>query len=148
MRDGAGKTGSATPCNTIDTLIGLKTEVVGNLMFAGGVRIDGVVNGDITAHDHGNSTLVVSERAQINGNVSVPHVILTGKIHGNVCCSQCIELHSSAEIVGDVHYRVIEMAQGATINGNLVCERQEKGQIAELKPVAATGVAEDRTPPI
>lgn len=146
MLDGLGKKASEKPCSTIDTLIGLKTEVKGNLVFAGGLRIDGLLNGDVSARGQGSSTLIVSEHAQVNGDVSVPHVVVTGKIHGQVRSSQRLELHATAEIVGDVHYRVIGMARGATINGNLVCEAHEKGQPPKLKPVAASGTTEERGP--
>lgn len=129
------------PCNTIDTLIGAKAEVKGDIVFSGGLRIDGKQKGNIAARGAGNSTLVLSENAEIVGNVTVPHMIINGKIKGNVHCAERIELQPKAEIVGDVHYKVIEMALGAAINGNLVHETGqtvEKGAVAKLKSVATT----------
>lgn len=130
------------PCNTIDTLIGAKAELKGDIVFSGGLRIDGKQKGNVTAKGAGNSTLVLSENAEIVGNVTVPHMIINGKIKGNVDCSERIELQSKAEIVGDVHYKVIEMALGAAINGNLVHDAgqgTEKGSVAKLKPIVAGG---------
>ncbi len=131
------------PCNTIDTLIGAKAELKGDIVFSGGLRIDGKQKGNITAKGAGNSTLVLSEHAEIIGDVIVPHMIINGRIKGNVHCSERIELQSKAEIHGDVHYKVIEMALGAAINGNLVHDAggqaTDKGGVAKLKPVAATG---------
>lgn len=149
MRDGLGNKASEKSCDTIDTLIGPTTEVKGDLVYAGGLRIDGTVNGAIKAREQGNSTLIVSERAKVNGDVWVPHLILTGKIQGDVHSSECIEVHSTAEIAGDVYYKEIKMAPGATINGNLICETAQskrKGQVANLKPVAVSGTADDRAP--
>lgn len=133
------------PCNTIDTLVGAKAELKGDIVFSGGLRIDGKQKGNIAARGAGNSTLVLSENAEIIGNVTVPHMIINGKIKGNVHCAERIELQSKAEISGDVHYKVIEMALGATINGNLIHDSgqiAEKGAVTKLKPVAVSGGTE------
>jgi cytoskeletal protein CcmA (bactofilin family) len=146
MLEGLGRKASEKPCNTIDTLIGGKAEVTGDISFSGGLRIDGKAKGNIIAKGQGNSTLVLSEHAEVVGNVTVPHMIINGKIRGNVHCSERIELQSKAEIIGDVHYKVIEMALGATIDGNLVHDigqGGEKGTVTKLKPVSASVVGED-----
>lgn len=137
------KKNSEKPCNTIDTLIGVTTTIKGDFNFSGGLRIDGKVNGNITAESDGTSTLVLSEHAMVKGDVTVPHMILNGKIKGNVVCAEKIELQPKAEIIGDLHYKVIEMAEGASINGNLVrdaaVDSDAKGKtgVTKLKSVAA-----------
>jgi len=134
------------PCNTIDTLIGAKTEIKGDITFTGGLRIDGKVRGNITAKGDTNSTLVLSENASVVGNVTVPHLISNGSIKGNVRTSERVELQPKAEIAGDVFYKVMEMALGAVINGSLVREPAEgaaRGSIARLKPISAGGTEEE-----
>jgi len=138
MLSALGKTPSEKPCNTIDTLVGAKTELKGDIVFTGGLRVDGKIRGNITAKGDGASTLVLSENAVITGNVTVPHIITNGSIKGNVRAAERIELQPKAEITGDVYYKVIEMAMGAAINGNLVREpmeagRDNKGTITRLK---------------
>ena len=141
MLNSLGKTPAEKPCNTIDTLIGVKSELKGDIVFSGGLRIDGKVRGNITAKGDANSTLVLSEHAVITGNVTVPHIITNGSIKGNVRAAERIELQAKSEVVGDVYYKVIEMALGAVINGNLVREslegnRDGKGVVTRLKTVA------------
>lgn len=134
------------PCNTIDTLIGAKTEIKGDITFTGGLRIDGKVRGNITAKGDTNSTLVLSENASVVGNVTVPHLISNGSIKGNVRASERVELQPKAEISGDVFYKVMEMALGAVINGSLVREPAEgtaRGSVARLKPISAGGTEEE-----
>jgi len=139
MLNALGKGANEKPCNTIDTLIGVKTELKGDIVFSGGLRIDGKVKGNITAKEESNSTLVLSEQALVVGNVTVPHVIVNGAVKGNVRAVGRIELQPKAEITGDVYYKVIEMALGAIINGNLVRESadagKDKGSVTRLKPV-------------
>lgn len=133
---------SEKPCNTIDTLVGVKTEMKGDIVFSGGLRVDGKIRGNITAEGDGSSTLVLSEHAEVVGNIQVPHMILNGKIKGNVHCSERIELQPEAEIVGDVYYKIIEMALGASINGSLLREGDKdasrKGNVAKLKTVSGS----------
>lgn len=144
MLSALGKAQSDKPCNTIDTLVGAKTELKGDITFTGGLRIDGKVRGNITAKGDGNSTLVLSENAVVTGNVNVPHIITNGSIKGNVRAVERIELQPKSEIAGDVYYKVIEMALGAVVNGNLVRDTtaeaaRDKGTVTRLKTVGDGG---------
>jgi cytoskeletal protein CcmA (bactofilin family) len=146
MLSALGKTPTEKPCNTIDTLIGAKTDLKGDIVFTGGLRVDGKVRGNITAKGDGNSTLVLSEHAMVTGNVTVPHIITNGTIKGNVRAAERIELQPKAEISGDVYYKVIEMSLGAVINGNLLREAVEvnKGTVTRLKSASeGSSEAED-----
>ncbi|MFC1681930.1 polymer-forming cytoskeletal protein, partial [Pseudomonadota bacterium] len=51
-----------------------------------------------------------------------PHVIVNGTVKGNIKSTAHIELQPNSRIVGDVHYKGVEMQLGASINGNLVCD--------------------------
>jgi cytoskeletal protein CcmA (bactofilin family) len=118
----------------IDSLIGAGTQVDGNLRFTGGLRIDGEVKGNIEAVDGASSsTLVLSEHGRIEGAVSVSHLILNGTIVGAVTVTDSLEMQSKAKIVGDVDYALIEMHQGAVIEGRLV----HRGKSVELKLAAS-----------
>jgi cytoskeletal protein CcmA (bactofilin family) len=113
------------------------------------LRIDGKVKGNITAKGEANSTLVLSEHAVIVGNVTVPHIISNGTIKGTVRASERVELQPRSEIAGDVHYKVIEMAFGAVVNGNLIRELSEEvkdqSSVSRLKPVVTSGEGENAT---
>lgn len=110
------------PVDTIDTLVGQKAVFKGDLEFNGGLRVDGQVKGNVIAKDDSNSTVVVSESGEIEGNINVPHVIINGTINGNIKSSGRVELQAKSRINGDVHYKAVEMELGASINGNLVCD--------------------------
>ncbi|MBK7415046.1 MAG: polymer-forming cytoskeletal protein [Dechloromonas sp.] len=118
----------------IDSLIGAGTQVAGNLRFTGGLRIDGEVKGNIEAADGASSsTLVLSEQGRVEGAVTVSHLILNGTIVGAVTVTDSLEMQSKARIVGDVDYALIEMHQGAVIEGRLV----HRGKSVELKLAAS-----------
>jgi cytoskeletal protein CcmA (bactofilin family) len=103
----------------IRTLIGEGTVIQGELRFTEGLRIDGEVHGDVTATGEGHSILVISEKARVLGRVKAAHVIINGCVAGPVVSDGLLELQPKASIVGDVRYEVLEMHQGATIDGEL-----------------------------
>lgn len=114
--------GEGKPVDTIDTLIGQKAVFKGDLEFTGGLRVDGHIKGNVIAKEESNSTVVISESGEVEGNITVPHVVVNGTINGNIHSGGRVELQSKAKINGDVHYKAVEMELGASINGNLVCE--------------------------
>lgn len=103
----------------IRTLIGEGTVIHGELKFADGLRIDGEVIGDVVAAGEGYSILVISEKARITGKVTAGHVIVNGTVIGPIQSTDLLELQPKARITGDVRYEVLEMHQGATIDGEL-----------------------------
>jgi len=128
------------PTDKIDTLIGPNTEIKGDVIFSGGLRVDGKLSGNVSAQDSSNkSLLTISDQGEVNGNVKVPHVIINGLVNGNVSSSGKVLLQSRAKIVGDVFYSSIEMELGATVNGSMVCEtakdlRKDSGIASISKP--------------
>jgi cytoskeletal protein CcmA (bactofilin family) len=136
MLDKIAKKPNDKPCTTIDTLIGVTTEMKGDITFSGGLRIDGKIKGNIVARADDNSTLVLSENAVVMGDVNVPHMVVNGKIKGNVRSVERLELQTKAEIVGDVTYKVLEIAAGAQVMGNLA-RVNEKAEVVPLRPVDA-----------
>lgn len=103
----------------IRTLVGEGTLIQGELRFTDGLRIDGEVVGDVSALGDGPSILVISEKARVTGKVSGGHVIINGTVNGPIRSTELLELQPKARITGDVRYEVLEMHQGATIDGEL-----------------------------
>ena len=108
------------PQTQIDSLIGAGTTIDGNMNFSGGLRIDGQVNGNVVAAPGKPSTLVLSEHAQVNGEVNVTHLVINGSINGPVFASEYMELQGKAKVNGDVHYTTLEVQLGAIVDGCLI----------------------------
>lgn len=105
--------------STIDSLIGISTNIEGNVRFQGGLRIDGHVKGNVTAEGDEPSMLVISEHAKVEGEVRVAHLVVNGEIVGPVHSSELLELQPKARITGDVYYKALEMHGGALVAGKL-----------------------------
>ena len=102
----------------IRSLVGEGMVVRGDLRFADGLRVDGDVYGDVLAAE-GRSMLVISEKARVHGKVRASHVIISGEVKGPVHADELLELQPKARVVGDVRYELLEMHQGALIDGEL-----------------------------
>ena len=120
------------PQSRIDSLIGSGTRIVGDVFFSGGLRVDGEVTGNIQAQGGQPGTLVLSEQARITGVIEVSHLVANGCIQGPVHVTEYVELQPKAKVIGDVHYKKLEMHMGAIVEGRLV--HNEKTPLA-LPPV-------------
>lgn len=103
----------------INTVIGRSTTIEGNIHFTGVMKIDGMVNGSMTAEGE-SSILIVNEGGRIQGEVHVPSIMVNGTIEGDVHATNKVELFEKARILGDVHYSLLEMEVGSAVNGKLV----------------------------
>ena len=120
----------------IDTLIGAKTRIHGDVEFTGGLHLDGHINGDVKGAADGHAILSVSETGCIDGSVFAASVLVNGTVNGDIDATDRVELGAKARVLGSVHYSVIETAVGAQIYGKLN-HRAPGGQIPAAGAAAA-----------
>jgi len=135
-----GNSKKPKPTAQIDTLIGANSEIQGDVIFSGGLHVDGKVKGNVVAAEGNDSVLTLSERGLIEGEVKVPNVVINGTVIGDVHALSHVELAAQARVHGNVYYSLIEMAMGAEVNGNLV-HRSDKSVVSMPKKEQA-GTAE------
>lgn len=109
----------------VSTVIGQGTAITGDVQFAGGLHLDGMIRGKVSGEADSRSTLTVSEQGTVEGDVRVENLILNGTVTGDVYASERVELATNARVSGTVYYRLLEMAMGAEVNGQLVHSEEE-----------------------
>jgi cytoskeletal protein CcmA (bactofilin family) len=124
------------PQGRIDSLIGVGTSLEGDVTFTGGLRVDGEIRGNVRGADGQPATLVISEHARIEGEISVSHLVINGTVIGPVHSSDFLELQTRARVTGDVEYSTIEMHLGAVVQGRLV-HQGAPAKAVELKLAAS-----------
>jgi cytoskeletal protein CcmA (bactofilin family) len=124
------------PQGRIDSLIGVGTSLAGDVTFTGGLRVDGEIKGNVRGADGQPATLVISEHARIEGEISVSHLVINGTVIGPVHSSDFLELQTRARVTGDVEYSTIEMHLGAVVQGRLV-HQGTPAKAVELKLAAS-----------
>lgn len=120
------------PQGRIDCLIGAGTSVVGDVVFNGGLRVDGEIRGNVRAAGDQPSTLVISEHARIEGEIHVSHLVINGTVIGPIHATEFLELQPKAQVTGDVEYGTIEIHLGAVVQGKLI-HQSSAAKPVELK---------------
>lgn len=129
-----GPKGAAKPQSRIDSLIGAGTTLDGNISFTGGLRVDGRINGNVSSMGDQPGMLVISEQAEVIGEIRVNHVIVNGRVNGPIHAGETLDLQAKAHVSGDVHYRRLEIQGGAVVQGMLVCDAEAQSEkVVQLK---------------
>jgi len=123
-----GNKGTTKPQNRIDCLIGTGTTIEGDITFTGGLRVDGRVKGSVVAADGKSGTLVLSEQAQIEGEIRVSHVVINGTVVGPIHAGEYLELQAKGNVTGDVYYKTLEIQLGAVVQGRLVYQDEGRSE--------------------
>ncbi|MAH30731.1 MAG: cell shape determination protein CcmA [Marinobacter sp.] len=124
-----------------DTLISGKTTVEGDVHFSGGLHVDGTIKGRVVAEEGSDAVVRLSEVGEIVGDVVAPHIIINGKVKGDVHASAHLELAEKAVVTGNVYYQLIEMAMGASVNGNLVRKDETSGLLTHEQKQPESSIA-------
>ena len=114
----------------VSTVIGQGTAINGDVGFSGGLHLDGTIKGKVSGEAETQSTLTVSEQGKVEGDVYVENLILNGEVVGDVYATERVELATNARVTGTVYYRLLEMAMGAEVNGQLVHKEPDEMPVA------------------
>ncbi len=115
----------------VDTLVGKHSKIVGDILYTGGVHIEGEVEGNLMAEEVEKGFVVISETGLVKGEIRGPTVIVYGTVNGDVYATGTIELAATAKITGSVYYNLLEMTTGAEVNGNLIHQQSPAEMLAK-----------------
>ena len=110
---GIGNKGSGAEAGSIN-LIGIGTQITGDINSAGDVRIDGTLTGDIKL----SGRLVVGPNGKIEGNVICQNADISGEIKGTVQVAEMLALKTTAKISGDIITNKLSIEPGAVYTGS------------------------------
>ena len=99
----------------IKAFLGPGSQFEGKLVFDEIVRIDGVFRGEIQSRD----ILIIGPGADIQGEISVGTLIVSGKLQGNIKVLNKAELRAPAQIDGSLETPVLMVEAGVVLNGTL-----------------------------
>jgi cytoskeletal protein CcmA (bactofilin family) len=122
-------------------VISKETRIKGNIDAQGNIRIEGTVEGFVTS----KSKIVIGDSALIKGNISSVEAEISGKVNGEVVCSEILYLKKTAYISGNIITKKLVVENGAVFDGQCqmnnkglkVSKKEEEGEV--LKQQVATG---------
>ncbi|MDR3170655.1 MAG: polymer-forming cytoskeletal protein [Treponema sp.] len=108
---------------SLNTIIGPGTWVRGDIESGGFTRVDGSIQGNISAQGR----VIIGEKARVKGHVSGTSVTIGGVVFGNILASERLIVLASALVMGDIITRRIQADEGCLIHGKvMVCQTDEQ----------------------
>ncbi|HEU4554355.1 MAG TPA: polymer-forming cytoskeletal protein [Chitinophaga sp.] len=107
-------------------------------------RIDGNVKGDVRTE----GLLVIGPEGSVKGNVYATDLVTYGKIYGDIYITNKAVISNEAYVKGDVNAVVLEVKEGAVIEGAIRKNVSARHEPEILKPdTAAEAPAPEKAPP-
>lgn len=120
----------------IKAFLGPGSRFEGKLSFDEMVRLDGKFSGEITSSD----TLIVGESAEIEGQIAVGALILSGRFKGDIKAASRVELHCPARVEGTIETPIVQIEEKVVFNGQITMPQdnsadghREQGQKTDRK---------------
>lgn len=114
------------------------SHIQGELRFEDTFRVDGKVTGTIVS----NGDLIVGERGEIDGEVKVRRVYVSGVLRGTVRAADRIELTSGGKVHADLFTPSLSIEDGAFFEGR--CSMERAAEAGERSNVTKMAIAKER----
>jgi cytoskeletal protein CcmA (bactofilin family) len=103
----------------IHTLLGKGTLWKGEIQAGvNSLRIEGTVEGDIQSEGE----VTVAPTGIVRGTINAKHLIVTGRVEGNFKIHECLEIHGTGWVEGEVEVGSLVVDEGGTLQGH--CARR------------------------
>jgi len=106
----------------IESVIGPKTHIKGEIQGDGGLRIEGVVEGIIAL----TGNLIITETAKVFAEIKANNISISGAVVGNISANR-VEILETGRLWGDVMTKHLVTAEGSYFDGR-------SGMIQKLQP--------------
>ncbi|HOP03244.1 MAG TPA: polymer-forming cytoskeletal protein [Tenuifilaceae bacterium] len=101
-----------TTSNNIN-LIGFGTEIHGDVICNGDLRIDGTLVGNISA----KGKIVIGETGKIKGEITCKNTDISGFVDGKIVVAELLSLKTTAKVVGDMVTSRLAIEPGSKFTG-------------------------------
>lgn len=108
----------------LESFIGTNSAFKGNVDSKGTLRVDGVVEGNISA-----DWVIIGEKAHVRGDITARGIIIGGKIDGNVKAKEIVEVKNKGHITGEIMSKKLIVVEGAIFEGKSTMPREESNVI-------------------
>lgn len=98
----------------VNAYLGKGSRVSGKLNFDGTVRVDGQVEGEISAQD----TLIVGERAVVTAQINGNTIVIRGKVTGDINARKRVEIRAPGKLFGNIVTPSLVIHDGVIFEGH------------------------------
>lgn len=100
----------STAINSIRT----GTEITGDIVCKGDIRIDGKLYGNLKCE----GKVVVGEDGLVQGNIECKNATISGALKVNIKVSELLSLKSTSNLVGEIVTNKLQIEPGANFSGS------------------------------
>jgi len=105
--------GSSGDVGGTSAFLGKGSRVTGKLVFEGTVRIEGHVEGEISAQD----TLIIGESAEVNAQITGSSVVVHGRVTGDITARKRLEIRAPGKLFGNITTPSLVIHEGVVFEG-------------------------------
>ena len=116
----------------VQAYLGKGSRVSGKLNFEGTVRVDGQVEGEISAQD----TLIVGERAVVTAQINGTTIVIRGKVTGDINARKRVEIRSPGRLFGNIVTPSLVIHEGVIFEGHCSMASGAEARSGESQRVA------------
>ena len=114
------KYNNETETTTAINLIGVGTEITGDVNSNGDIRIDGTLKGNLKTA----GKVVIGETGKVKGEIKCKNSDVLGEINGKIKVEELLSLKATAKIYGDIATKKLAIEPGSEFTGN--CNMSEE----------------------
>jgi cytoskeletal protein CcmA (bactofilin family) len=107
------------------------SHIEGNLHFEDTFRVDGRLTGRVDSA----GDLVVGEQGEVEGDIRVGRIFISGTVKGSVQAGQRVEITSRGRVTADLDTPSLMIEDGAFFEGR--CSMGKRSKAADERPVVA-----------
>ncbi|MDD5285948.1 MAG: polymer-forming cytoskeletal protein [Desulfuromonadaceae bacterium] len=115
----------------LKVVIGIESSVWGEITSKGTVRIDGVLEGGVTA-----DCLIIGMKGIVTGDVTVRQIIVGGRIVGNIRASEGVDIQDTGDVCGDIFSLRLCITEGGKFEGRSSMLRTKEISYKETDTIA------------
>jgi cytoskeletal protein CcmA (bactofilin family) len=115
---GRGRRGAAIPSATEapgTVVLGPRDSLVGTLTVDGDVRIEGTLDGEVSA----TGELSIHSTGTARARITARDIVVSGIVEGTAVARELVALGEGASFAGDIHAGRLRVDEGATLNASI-----------------------------
>ncbi len=120
------------------SLLGEGMEMVGEISFAQGLRVDGIIRGKVRSE----GSLVIGNKGRVEAEIDIQRITINGEFHGTIHAADRVEIHREGRVYGELYTPCLIIEAGAYFDGK--CNMTDKAP-AKSSDLAAVKSAEPNT---
>lgn len=96
------------------SIIASGTEISGDIICDGDIRIDGVLNGNVNSA----AKVILGPDGTVKGDIEAKQADIMGKVRGKIIVTDILNLKGKAQVDGDIYTGQLQVEPSASFNGS------------------------------